>query len=84
MACDHIGLEIFTRTAKWDFAAQPSNRAHASGHSADLARVKAGDLIVCRVVSIGRHEDIELAEGRYYRTYPRDPVVAARAERSAF
>ena len=44
---------------------------------------KAGDLVLCRVSSLGQHRNLELANGRRARLFPGDEIVLAYGHRYA-
>ncbi|GAB5470342.1 MAG: hypothetical protein Kilf2KO_33720 [Rhodospirillales bacterium] len=77
-----VASELLTQ-AKWAFATRRVARGDASRLLPDLASAKSGDLVLGRVVSIGSHKKIQLAEGRPSDLYLGDLVVLACGARYA-
>ncbi|MCU0902545.1 MAG: DUF1611 domain-containing protein [Tabrizicola sp.] len=60
---------------KWAFSARRIPRGLVAGVDPDVAPARAGDLILGRVLSVGQHQRIQLAEGRPSTLYPGDVIV---------
>jgi Domain of unknown function (DUF1611_C) P-loop domain len=61
--------------AKWAFSARRIPRDLVAGLDPDVGTVRAGDLILGRVLSVGQHGRIQLVEGRPATLYPGDLIV---------
>ncbi|MFG5384436.1 hypothetical protein [Yoonia sp. R2-816] len=68
---------------KWAFTTRRVNRADVQSFSTDLGAASAGDLLLCRIVEIGQHKKIQLADRRNSTSYPGDLVVLCLADRYA-
>ncbi len=60
---------------KWAFSARRIPRDLVAGLDPDVAAARAGHLILGRVLSVGQHGRIQLAEGRPATLYPGDLIV---------
>ena len=70
-------------TLKWSFTTRRVARSALAGLSPDLGSAVAGDLVLCRVVEIGQHRKIQLADRRLSEMYPGDLVVLCLGDRYA-
>ena len=70
-------------SAKWAFTTRRVTRSDVRQISSDLWRAKAGDLLLCEIVEIGHHKNIQLAERRVSKSYPGDLVVLCLGDRYA-
>jgi hypothetical protein len=71
------------QSAKWAFSTRRVRRASAQGIQSDVGSAISGDLVLGRVVQIGAHPRLQLAEGRYSDLYEGDLVVVACGARYA-
>lgn len=71
------------RTAKWAFSTRRVQREAAQGIEKDVSSATSGDLVLGRVVQIGAHPRLQLAEGRHSDLYEGDLVVVACGARYA-
>lgn len=70
-------------TLKWSFTTRRVLRSALAGLSPDLGSAVAGDLVVCRVVEMGQHRKLQLANRRTSEMYPGDLVVLCLGDRYA-
>lgn len=66
-----------------DFSTRRLDRTLISGMDGEFALVKAGDLILAQVESLGQHKRVQLPSGRPSNIYPGDMVVMACGARYA-
>ncbi|WP_150910666.1 P-loop NTPase family protein [Marinobacter halotolerans] len=69
--------------AKWSFATRRVNQADAVSLETDFADTQHGDLILGRVMSLGKHGGIQLSSGRRSELFTGDLVVLPCAARYA-
>lgn len=69
--------------AKWAFTTRRVNRSDVHGLSDSLMQAQPGDLVLCEIVEIGHHKNIQLAERRVSASYPGDRVVLCLGNRYA-
>lgn len=69
--------------AKWCFASRRVNRDHAVSLMTDFENTRHGDLILGRVMELGKHGGIQLAAGRRSELFVGDLVVLPCAARYA-
>lgn len=69
--------------AKWTFSTRRVDRACVTGMDRDFAAVRAGDLILAQVESLGQHQRVQLSTARPSLIYPGDMVVLACGARYA-
>ena len=69
--------------AKWAFTTRRVNPADAVGMSQDFSNAKAGDLVLCQILQIGQHKNIQLSNRRTSASYPGDYVVLCLGDRYA-
>ena len=69
--------------AKWAFTTRRVDRSDVRGMTSDLSQAKPGDLILCEILEIGHHKNIQLAERRASQSYPGDLVVLCIGDRYA-
>lgn len=62
---------------KWAFTSRRVTRTHAAGLATDLAAAAVGDLVLCRVLAVGQHKRLQLAERRFSDLFAGDLVVLA-------
>lgn len=77
-----IDLALLDR-AKWAFTTRRVSRADVRGLRASLTEVRAGDLVLCEILQVGQHKNIQLADRRVSESYPGDLVVLALGDRYA-
>ncbi|WP_103258055.1 DUF1611 domain-containing protein [Tabrizicola aquatica] len=70
-------MTAFTLPAptKWAFSARRVPRDLAAGLDPNVSNARAGDLILGRVLTVGQHGRIQLAEGRPATLYSGDVIV---------
>lgn len=68
---------------KWAFTTRRLHRSDVCGITTDLHLAVPGDLILCEIIEIGQHKNIQLADRRVSRSYPGDLVVLALGDRYA-
>lgn len=81
-ALDNVTCDLLTR-AKWAFTTRRVKREDVTALAKDLRAATAGDLLLCKVVEIGQHEKIQLADRRHAVSYPGDLVVLTLGDRYA-
>jgi len=69
--------------AKWAFTTRRVNRSDAVGLSTNFCDAVTGDLVLARVISVGSHKKLQLAEGRSSLNYQNDIIVVACGDRYA-
>lgn len=71
-------------TLKWSFATRRVDRSALACLSPDLGSAVAGDLVLCRVVELGQHRKLQLADRRTSEMYPdREKGMRGKADRYA-
>lgn len=79
-----IKFEALTATdIKWAFTTRRVRRSDIRGIRTDLDHAIPGDLVLCEIVEIGQHKNIQLADRRVSTSYPGDLVVLALGDRYA-
>lgn len=76
---DFAGLE----RAKWAFTTRRVERQDVHSLCSELDKAQPGDLILCEVMSLGQHKNIQLADRRVSAIYPGDFAVLALGDRYA-
>ena len=69
--------------ARWSYATRCVDRGDIAGRDRRFERVGAGDLLLARVVSIGQHREVYLAEGRPHPCGVDEHVVVVAGNHSA-
>ncbi|MGQ0567694.1 MAG: hypothetical protein ACT4OK_21880 [Gemmobacter sp.] len=69
--------------AKWAFTTRRVRREDARLLCPRLGDAQPGDLVLCEVLSIGQHRQVQLADRRMSQLYPGDLVVLALGHRYA-
>lgn len=69
--------------AKWAFTTRRVNRRDAIALSKSFARAVAGDLVLCQILEVGQHKNIQLSDRRNSTSYPGDLVVLCLGDRYA-
>ena len=69
--------------AKWAFTTRRVNKSDAVGLSKDYDSAVAGDLVLCQILEIGQHKNIQLSDRRNSASYPGDIVVLCLGDRYA-
>ena len=69
--------------AKWAFTTRRVNKADAVALSKNFANAVAGDLVLCQILEIGQHKNIQLSDRRNSASYPGDIVVLCLGDRYA-
>lgn len=77
-----IDIALLDR-AKWTFTTRRVARTDVCGLRAALSDLRAGDLILCEILQVGQHKNIQLADRRVSASYPGDLVVLALGDRYA-
>lgn len=75
--------KVVPANAKWAFTARRVNRSDAVGYGGDMYNARAGDLVLVEVDTIGQHQKLQLAEGRYSQSYRGDLLVVVCGNRYA-
>ncbi len=75
--------DIIPKSTKWAFVTRRVTRSHVCSLSQEFSKVKSGDLILGKIIEIGQHKKIQLAEGRPSESYLGDYVVLACGDRYA-
>jgi hypothetical protein len=68
---------------KWAFTTRRALRGDIRSIRAELEHAVPGDLVLCEIIKIGQHKNIQLADRRVSTTYPGDLVVLALGDRYA-
>lgn len=68
---------------KWAFTTRRVQRGDVRGLTTDLHQVVPGDLVLCEIIEIGQHKNIQLADRRVSASYPGDLVVLVLGDRYA-
>jgi hypothetical protein len=69
--------------AKWAFTTRRIAREDIRAVKADLTGAMPGDAVLCQIVTIGQHKQIQLADRRLSAAYPGDLVVLVLGDRYA-
>lgn len=69
--------------AKWAFTTRRVARDDVCGYSTSFEHARSGDLVLCEIVEIGQHKNIQLASRRMSASYPGDFVVLCLGDRYA-
>jgi hypothetical protein len=69
--------------AKWAFTTRRVRRNSIDRIRTDLNGAGPGDLVLCEVVSVGQHRNVQLADRRVSALYPGDLVVLCLGDRYA-
>ena len=69
--------------AKWAFTTRRVAVADAQNIQESVAQAQSGDLVLARVMQIGAHPRLQLADGRHSDLYENDLIVAACGARYA-
>ena len=69
--------------AKWAFTTRRVARADVRGLQATFTDVRAGDLILCEILQVGQHKNVQLADRRVSASYPGGLVVLVLGDRYA-
>ena len=69
--------------AKWAFTTRRVERSDAVSLSKDFNAASAGDLVLCQILQVGQHKNIQLANRRNSVSYPGDLVVLCVGDRYA-
>lgn len=75
--------DISASDIKWAFTTRRVQRSDVRGIRADLQHVMPGDLVLCEIIEIGQHKNIQLADRRNSASFPGDLVVLALGDRYA-
>lgn len=68
---------------KWAFTTRRVRHADIRGIRTELDQAMPGDLVLCEIIEIGQHKNIQLADRRVSTSYPGDLVVLALGDRYA-
>ena len=83
----YISNDAFTtallKDAKWAFTTRRVARNDVKSINPVTDAAKAGDLILCEIISVGQHKKIQLADGRPSVSYVGDRVVLSVGDRYA-
>ncbi|MGC3936860.1 hypothetical protein ACOTTU_03540 [Roseobacter sp. EG26] len=69
--------------AKWAFTTRRVSKGDAVALTKDYARAVAGDLVLCQILEVGQHKNIQLSDRRNSTSYPGDLVVLCLGDRYA-
>lgn len=69
--------------AKWAFTTRRVNKQDAVALSKDYKAAVAGDLVLCQILEVGQHKNVQLSDRRNSAIYPGDLVVLALGARYA-
>lgn len=69
--------------AKWAFTTRRVARRDVRGLSTAFGTARVGDLVLCEILRVGQHKNIQLADRRVSTAYPGDLVVLALGDRYA-
>jgi hypothetical protein len=69
--------------AKWAFTTRRVRREDAQMLCPLLDRARPGDLILCEVLALGQHRNVQMADRRVSQLYPGDILVLALGDRYA-
>ena len=78
-----VTTQTLLSDAKWAFSTRRVKQTDAVDLQAAFDDARSGDLILARVVRIGSHRRLQLADGRPAELYPDDLIVAACGARYA-
>lgn len=70
-------------SAKWAFTTRRANKGDVAALSNEYDSAEAGDLVLCQILEIGHHKNIQLADRRNSASYPGDLVVLCLGDRYA-
>jgi hypothetical protein len=76
-------LSALLAITKWTFATRRVDRALIAAMDSEFSAVRAGDLILAQIESIGQHGRVQLVSGRPSNIYPGDVIVLACGARYA-
>lgn len=74
---------IIPLNAKWAFTTRHVNKSDVAGLNADLTNASSGDLVLARVVRVGSHKNLQLADRRNSSLHLDDYVVLCCGNRYA-
>ena len=69
--------------AKWAFTTRRVRHEDARHLCSRLTEAQPGDLVLCEVLSVGQHKQVQLANRRLSQLYPGDLIVLALGDRYA-
>lgn len=69
--------------AKWAFTTRRVRRQDVRSLRSAGPDLRAGDLVLCEILTLGQHRNIQLADRRVSASYPGDLVVLALGDRYA-
>jgi hypothetical protein len=75
--------DLMLASAKWAFTTRRVPREAVSGLDPRVHLARPGDLVLCEVLRIGQHRNIQMAEGRPATLYTGDRVVVVLGDRYA-
>ena len=78
-----VTQSIVPPNAKWSFVTRRVDHKDVASLSQDFHSVVPGDLVLCKIASIGQHKKIQLASGRYSTSYKGDVAVLVCGDRYA-
>jgi hypothetical protein len=70
-------------SAKWAFTTRRVDRGDVGGILTDVTQAVSGDLVLARIIKVGQHKNIQLAEGRNSESYIGDHIVVTCGDRYA-
>lgn len=73
----------FLDHAKWAFTTRRVDRADVRGLRGSIHDALPGDLVLCEILTLGQHKNIQLANRRVSASYPGDLVVLCLGDRYA-
>lgn len=69
--------------AKWAFTTRRVHRNDVSGLETNLHGAAAGDLVLCEIIALGQHKNVQMADRRVSALYSGDLVVLCLGDRYA-
>ncbi|WP_371225215.1 hypothetical protein [Roseovarius sp. 2305UL8-3] len=69
--------------AKWAFTTRRANKEDAVFLNKDYKTAVAGDMVLCKILAVGQHKNIQLSDRRNSASYPGDLVVLCLGDRYA-
>ncbi len=69
--------------AKWAFTTRRANKEDATYLNKDYKTAVAGDMVLCKILEVGQHKNIQLSDRRNSASYPGDLVVLCLGDRYA-
>lgn len=71
------------QNAKWAFTTRRVPQTEACALCPGLSEARTGDLVLCEVMTLGQHRNVQLSDRRLSQLYPGDILVLALGDRYA-